>query len=560
MGKKKKAKQWKTHLSKQERNRILADLSYSSRSEWITKHKKEIADTVYSIMLDYTKSIYGKGWRPADDILSAYKETKEPKNINRSELIKILSSDNRFGHSYLNGSVFRLKNPENIKSIFDSSGLIAKASITHDNILDNSLAFKEEYRRLLGTARFNKDALDVALGLDFGTSYTKAAFIESVNNNGLIPFGDQPMKASVVYSDDGFTKLSMFESPGMGKQIRYFKATISPLDDYQILKDSDTGNVYDSSFLCSVFFVANIIKFLSMKLSVYLQAPVELQINMGMPTLFDNNVAQVYRKVLHTARYISQMECDIRTVPIDVLRIWAYEAEQTFVEDEYIPGQGSDSTYPELFAEALYLLEKKSYGSGFYYIIDIGGGTTDFMFIEKHNINNTQSAYTCYWASVEALGNEIRKATEDKNKYNSAFASKYCEMIITSKNNLAEFGSQLRQAQTILFGGGKLADDHYYEKLIEANRLDPKQYGFMTSIIDFSCDDINFIQPERLASDQKNPSPFRFVTAYRLATKVGDGNSRLQMLHVQPSAPKIDSIKDKIIEEHKVKAGYEDIN
>ena len=162
-------------------------------------------------------------------------------------------------------------------------------------------------------------------------------------------------------------------------------------------------------------------------------------------------------------------------------------------------------------------------------IIDIGGGTTDFMFIEKHNINNTQSAYTCYWASIEPLGNEIRKAMEDKNKYNSAFASKYCEMIITSKNDLAGFGSQLRQAQTILFGGGKLADDHYYEKLIEANRLDPKQYGFMTSIIDFSCDDINFIQSERLASDQKNPSSFRFVTAYRLATKVGDGNSRLQM-------------------------------
>ena len=560
MGKKRKNKQKKPSLSPQELSRRLAELKSSSRSEQVDRHRKEISEAIHSIMFEYTKSMYGNGWRSASDILSAYRNTAKPRNINLSELIKILSLDDRFEHDYRGQSFFRLRNSDGIKSVFDSTGLIAKAAFKQENIQDNSLAFKEEYRRLLGTARFNKDVLDVALGLDFGTSYTKAAFIESVNNNGLIPFGDQPMKASVVYSDDGFTKLSMFESPGTGKQIRYFKATISPLDDYQILKDSDTGNVYDSSFLCSVFFVANIIKFISMKLSIYLQAPVELQINMGMPTLYDNNVARVYRKVLHTARYISQMECDIRTVPIDVLRIWADEAEQTFVEDEYIPGHGLDSTYPELFAEALYLLEKKSYGSGFYNIIDIGGGTTDFMFIEKHNINNTQSAYTCYWASVEPLGNEIRKAMEDKNKYNSAFASKYCEMIITSKNDLAGFGSQLRQAQTILFGGGKLADDHYYEKLIEANRLDPKQYGFMTSIIDFSCDDINFIQSERLASDQKNPSSFRFVTAYRLATKVGDGNSRLQMLHVQPSAPKIDSTKDKIIEEHKVKAGYEDIN
>ena len=560
MGKKRKNKQRKPSLSPQELKRKLAELNLSSRSAWLDKHKNKISETIYHIMLDYTKGIYGDGWRTADDILSAYKKTVNPENITRSELIKILEFDSRFVHGYQGGSVFRLKNSNKVKSIFDSTGLIAKAPFSTVNIQDNNLAFKEEYRRLLGTPRFNNDILYVALGLDFGTSYTKAAFIESVNNKGLIPFGDQPMKASVVYSDNDFTRLSMFGGTETKKQIRYFKATISPLDDYQILKDADTKNVYDSSFLCSVFFVANIIKFISLKLSAYLQASTELQINMGMPTLYDNKVAHVYRKVLHAARYISGMDCDIRTVSIDVLREWVSEAGQTFNEDEYVPGQGLDSTYPELFAEALYLLEKRSYGSGFYTIIDIGGGTADFMFIEKHNINDKQSTYTCYWASVEPLGNEIRKAMEDKKKYNSAFVSKYCEMLVKSKNDIAGFGVKLNDVQTILFGGGKLAEEHFYEKLIKANGLDPKQYGFKTSIIDFSCDDITFIQPDKLAEDQRSTSSFRFVTAYRLATKVGDDNSRLQMLHVQPSISKTGSAKDRIIEEHKIKAGYEDIN
>ena len=406
----------------------------------------------------------------------------------------------------------------------------------------------------------NEDALFVAVGLDFGTSYTKAAFIESVNNKGLIPFGDQPMKASVVYSDNGFTSLSMFETPELHKQIRYFKATISPQDEYRILQDKSTRTPHDSSYLCAIFFVANIIRFIKLKLSVYLHAQAELQINMGMPTLHDNEVARIYRKVLHAARYIAEKDCDIITVDVDILRRWVSEAERTFDEEEYIPGYGLDSTYPELFAEALYLLERKSYGPGFYTIIDIGGGTADLMFMEKHNINDGQFSYTCYWASVEPLGNEIRKAMADKKKYMDAFSSVYREMMVKGKRDIKEFGFKLKDVQTMLFGGGKLAEGHYYEKLIAAHRLDPMHYGFTTTIVEVSCDDISFIQSNKLAADQRNPSPFRFVTAYRLATKVGDGNSRLQMLHVQPSTAKEKGTKDTILEEHKIKAGYEDIN
>ena len=563
MGKKRKNRKKKgPALSSYEisKRRRLAQLNASSRPKELARNKDKILDTVYSLMLDYTKSMYGKGWRKADDILLEYKKTDNPENINCSELIKILKSDNRFICDYQGCSVFRLRNSDKVKSVFDSSDLISHASITHSSIQDDSRAFQDEYRQLSRTAIHDDDILDVAVGLDFGTSYTKAAFIESINNKGLVPFGDQPMKASVVYSDNEFTRLSMFPDSGLKNQIRYFKATISPLNDYRILQDRATAKIHDSSYLCAIFFLANIIRFIKMKLSAYLHAQAELQINMGMPTLYDNEVARIYRKVLHTARYIAENDFDITAVDVDVLRRWASEAERSFAEDEYVPGQGLDSTYPELFAEALYLLERKSYGPGFYTIIDIGGGTADFMFIEKLNINDSQSNYTCYWASVEPLGNEIRKAMADENRYVSAFSSVYREMMVKGKKDIKEYGFKFKDAQTMLFGGGKLADDHYYEKLIAAHRLDPMQYGFNTSIIDFSCDDISFIQLNKLAADQRNPSPFRFVTAYRLAAKVGDGNSRLQMLHVQPSLQKESGTKESILEAHKIKAGYEDIN
>lgn len=561
MGKKKRHKQKKGPVpSLFVLSRRSARLNSSSRHVKVEENKDSIQNAIYSLMLDYTKSIYGEGWRKADDILLAYKKTEDPENINLSELIRILKSDNRFVCGYQGCTVFRLSNSHKVKSVFDSSGFISHVSIAHNRIKDESFAFQDEYRQLIRAAIPKEPVLDVALGLDFGTSYTKAAFIESVNNKGLIPFGDQPMKASVVYSDNEFTRLSMFEEKDLKKQIRYFKATISPQDEYRILQDKSTRSPHDSSYICAIFFVANIIRFIKLKLSVYLHAQAELQINMGMPTLHDNEVARIYRKVLHAARYIAEMDCDIITVDVDILRRWVSEAERTFDEEEYIPGHGLDSTYPELFAEALYLLERKSYGPGFYTIIDIGGGTADFMFMEKHSLNDRQSNYTCYWASVEPLGNEIRKAMLDKKKYIDAFSSVYREMMVKGKKDIKEFGSNLENVQTMLFGGGKLAEDHYYEKLIAAHRLDPMQYGFTTTIVEFSCDDISFIQSNRLAADQRNPSPFRFVTAYRLATKVGDGNSRLQMLHVQPSAVKEQGTKDTILEEHKIKAGYEDIN
>lgn len=552
-------------------SRIRIQKSYNlaltfDRKELISKIKQPASNILYSIMLSYTKKTCDDGWRNAYALFDEFKNTEDYSklaiNINRDEMIKILMEDPRFEYAQRGGCIFRLKEYKNLRTIKSGSQILSNHGPVESSLVDDlSQSFLEEYERFIRNPKSWTGDTSAGLGLDFGTSFTKAAFIESINNKGLIPFGNQQMKASVVYTNDDFSELSINLRQETPKQIRYFKATISPVPDYQILMSTDTKSIKDASFVCSVFFVANILRYLKLKLSDYLRKNAELQVNMGMPTLYNKAVATVYRKVLHTALYISEKNCDIRIVPTDTLRKWINLAEQDFSEDSYNPESDFcyHSTFPELFAETLYLLRRKSFGPGFYNIIDIGGGTTDFMFLQKTLIEEKKSQFTCYQAAVQPLGNEIRKIY-DNDDFRISFVSAYRQILIESKNSAMNYNNCVPKVETILLGGGKLDGKDYFEKLIKANALDPIQYNLKTDIIDFGrIDKLDFIQKDHLAANQGEIPYFRFVTAYVLAEKAGDGNDRLQMLQVMQSTKPI-QLKDARIERNKENAGYNDIN
>ena len=555
--KKKKKEKKKRRFNQQNWDRIMKRCNSLVYGEnWFPE--KRVKSLVAQILSDHTKSVYGAGWLNVRDIEDEIYKKDKSLNIPSPKLIKILKSDAKFEYRTNNGTEFKLRNHQELQHFRKGADILGAVSIEHRDVEDNSDEFKREYEKLQ-TEYFPLSEDEVSIGLDFGTSYTKAAYNYSLNDRNLIPFGNLNMKASVVYTDSSFTKLSMFESAETEFQIRYFKAVMIPSADnsFAILADK---RVVDEDFfyICSIFFVANILRYLKLKLAKHFGFSCAMQVNMGMPTLYDCKVASLYRKTLHVACALAESGKNLQQMDIKEIRKFSLEAEKNFVEDDYLPGIGYHVVYPELFAEALYILRRNNYGPGNYCIIDVGGGTADFMFLEKRKVKDALQFYSCHYASVTSLGNEIRKATEKKS-YDASFTSCYRKMLLDSKKSLKSFGIKMTNVDAIIFGGGKFSDNNYYENLLSQGQLDQNEYGFSVHFVDDKNSDMDFMDNAQ-ASDKRFFYSDRFIIAYQLALSAGMGNEKLEMLKIIPKTADDQSMKQQLLEEYKIQAGYEDIN
>lgn len=388
-------------------------------------------------------------------------------------------------------------------------------SVEETSIKENYQEFKKEYDFLLKNSSTKEQNEYPSIGLDFGTSFTKVAFFNSNYDKGMIPFGNQSMKSSVIYTNQHSSILSMFPNDNANRKVNYFKATVINNSNYRSLSNYHS----DFSFVASVFFVANIIKYIKLKLSDYLNSNIIYQVNMGIPTLDDCNITETYRKILHCAIIICENGYDIREVDSNTFKQWISKAEESYNSNLYEPGMGQHATFPELFAEALYLLERNDYIPGYYSIVDIGGGTTDMMLLKKYGKRDGQILYSCFYAVVKPIGNEVRKKIK-KEEYEGTFLSNFNQMIMSCKN----YADELGLIKTLLFGGGTFAEGNYYEHLIARNGLNRTQVSLSIEVNPFECNDINFIKDESIA-ERQSKSPLRFITAYRLAVNTGNGEN-----------------------------------
>lgn len=127
-------------------------------------------------------------------------------------------------------------------------------------------------------------------------------------------------------------------------------------------------------------------------------------------------------------------------------------------------------------------------------------------------------------------------------------------MIIEGK----KYTSAMGVVKTLLFGGGKYAEEDYYEQLINRNGLDKTQSSFSIKVDSFECSDISFIEEESIANGQ-DKSPSRFITAYRLAVNT-DSGERLQILRPQNLERSPSNPKDDYLEHRRAIIGYDNIN
>lgn len=256
------------------------------------------------------------------------------------------------------------------------------------------------------TSRVTQESEKVVIvGIDFGTSFTKVYF----NQGGEIK---QPLRFNVqgkstyfiptqLYYNQTLNQVFFEEAPGR-ETLKYFKYSMINKDliTSEALARNNKSVLPKPEFLCSIFYIASLIKEIKKQISEILQTSnIKYSFNMGCPidNYGDKNKG-AYDAVLKLGYQLSLNGFE------DGMTI---NALQDFYEQNKNCSFSNLQTIPELYAEALWFIEQPSTGEGIYTILDIGGGTVDFASILVRRTQDGEKQTTIYSQNVMALGVEV---------------------------------------------------------------------------------------------------------------------------------------------------------
>ncbi len=267
----------------------------------------------------------------------------------------------------------------------------------------------------------------VYIGLDFGTTFTKAAYEIAPSNVHIkysVRFGKSDKNEdyylpSVLYFDSKAQKLKIFDPDENCEEIRYFKYNMisDALKKNEILNDPSVVTKSVKEELCSVFFLSYVIYLI--RNAVYQNFSntkdddnTSWYINMGVPLEAHKNDkrASLYKNVLEVAylfekKYHGQTEIDI------------HELDAFYIEHNK-ESNPNINTLPEIYAEVLLYQQYLNTPAGFYTVVDIGGGTEDIATFLKMS-GRFGEQVDCLAQNVigygyDSLSEKIVKSVNDK--------------------------------------------------------------------------------------------------------------------------------------------------
>lgn len=245
----------------------------------------------------------------------------------------------------------------------------------------------------------------VIVGIDFGTSFTKVYF----NQGGEIK---QPLKFNVqgkstyfvptqLYYNQTLNQVFFENAPGR-ETLKYFKYSMINKDlvTSEALTNNNKSVLPKPEFLCSIFYIASLIKEIKNQISEILKTSnIKYSINMGCPIdNYGNKNKGAYDTVLKLG-YLLSLNDFKEGMTINELHNFYEKNKNCFFPNL--------QTIPELYAEALWFIEQPSTGEGIYTILDVGGGTVDFASILVRRTAEGEKQTTIYSQNVMALGVEV---------------------------------------------------------------------------------------------------------------------------------------------------------
>lgn len=267
---------------------------------------------------------------------------------------------------------------------------------------------------------------NVYVGLDFGTTFTKAAYEiapSNVHTKYSVCFGDKGTPGcyylpSIVYFDHQTEELKIKKDSDSCIEVRYFKYNMisDALKKNDALNHPSILTKNSKEQLCSIFYISYVITLVRAAVlkndrARNVNSNSKWFINIGVPLIAHKNKteAAIYKKVLEIA-YLFEKEYN-GTTSINIHELDDFYSRHHSISIDTM------NTLPEIYAEVLLYQQNLNTPAGFYTVIDIGGGTKDIATFLKTS-NGYDETIDCLSQDVigygfEALSEKIAAGTDE---------------------------------------------------------------------------------------------------------------------------------------------------
>lgn len=355
-------------------------------------------------------------------------------------------------------------------------------------------------RKNVDTPKRNKTKKAI-VGIDFGTSFTKVFCSVSDYGRFALQFEtndpERYFLPSVLFYSANENSLSLKKTDSFEK-IEYFKYGLINNDFLTIGKihENNPKTKNSISLICSTFFLANVIKLVKDAVCRKCRTDdIDFFFNMGCPIdNFKDCHKGIYDKALNIGLALSK-ESGFESLSVNAI--------DAFINDKSNFSDASLNTLPELYAEALWFIEKHSTDEGLYTILDVGGGTVDCATIAI-KWEDGEKKTRIYSQTVMPLGVEVllkdfypmkyrsersecvdklkkmnvklpkhgrgySPLTEIEHKKSLEFRSGFVSGVVAANNTdkklMAEQRKKIKRIPYYAFGGGK--DLNFYHSTIK---------------------------------------------------------------------------------------------
>ena len=326
-----------------------------------------------------------------------------------------------------------------------------------------------DFRPKHGTAdapAFQRD-IEIYVGIDFGTTFSKVSFQvgdQEGTTKYSIRFGNAGREEDYclpsVLGYDPKEKSLVFTQRPDGMEgivtVKYFKYSMIEKGvprDVADLREGRTEN--DPQRICSAFYLGHLLRkvkeiILQHKAVKGRYKSIRWYVNMGVPVSdFAAKPKPIYDEVLNVAWNLSENKELDRTYSVASL-------DQFYSQwIEHSSWSNRLNTVPELYAEIIMFLQAKTTDSGFYAVIDIGGGTVDLaIFMKRIDMYKQETDIYCVSQDVCPLGYEMYRHVLNQDMAKRKMRASYADCLLIGRQN------HKREMQKLFDKDGQV--EHFY--------------------------------------------------------------------------------------------------
>lgn len=325
--------------------------------------------------------------------------------------------------------------------------------------------------------------LDINLGIDFGTGYTKVCLRDlALERAEVVTFANltdaklnldktlMPTRLAILEDETLLTGLTVEEWQKCDRPIRqnidYIKMRLAAIDlgkedpdsqqdEWRLEQIPELNDDETVKSLCAYYLSQVIVRAqqwaIQNRPEIFANRSVRWSVNLGVPVEYcDSQALKTFEKVLAIAWLIRSTDIDVSTLTINRLNRLTTHLEQWASTDEQIRRLDCTTT-PEIVAAMWSFINSRQAKEGFYTFFDIGDGTLDgaaFVF----NRTDGSRKVDCYIGKVEPLGVSafVEKTADELQLTLQSVRKSLSDTSNTTLNNQIQKSSTRKKVQKMI--------------------------------------------------------------------------------------------------------------